>query len=398
MDSALLKCTSIKTQINSYFCIMNLIYLDNAATTSMDPEVIQVMQSSMKHNFGNPSSTHQFGRKAKSALETARKNIAHHFNVTASEIVFTSGGTEADNLILHNAVTHLGVQRIISTKIEHHAVSHTIAHLHEKYGTIVENVDIDEFGTVDLEHLEALLSNSTQKTLVSLMLINNEIGNILPADAVCALCKKYNALFHSDTVQVVGHYPLDLQKTPIDFIVASAHKFHGPKGVGFAFFRKGFGIMPMFYGGDQERGARSSTENVHAILGMETALDIAIGGMEHDKIKIQKIKNYFIQELKKLNSKIAFNGLSADVNNGTYTILNVRFPSDNDMLLFSLDLAGIAVSGGSACQSGSNSGSHVLQEILKDTASNNTSIRFSFSKLTTYQDIDTTLLKLQALL
>ncbi len=398
MDSAPLKCTSIKTQINAYFCIMNLIYLDNAATTSMDPEVIQVMQSSMKHNFGNPSSTHQFGRKAKSALETARKNIAHHFNVTASEIVFTSGGTEADNLILHNAVTHLGVQRIISTKIEHHAVSHTIAHLHEKYGTIVENVDIDEFGTVDLEHLEALLSNSTQKTLVSLMLINNEIGNILPADAVCALCKKYNALFHSDTVQVVGHYPLDLQKTPIDFIVASAHKFHGPKGVGFAFFRKGFGIMPMFHGGDQERGARSSTENVHAILGMETALDIAIGGMEHDKIKIQKIKNYFIQELKKLNSKIAFNGLSADVNNGTYTILNVRFPSDNDMLLFSLDLAGIAVSGGSACQSGSNSGSHVLQEILKDTASNNTSIRFSFSKLTTYQDIDTTLLKLQALL
>ena len=398
MDSAPLKCTSIKTQINTYFCIMNLIYLDNAATTSMDPEVIQVMQSSMKHNFGNPSSTHQFGRKAKSALETARKNIAHHFNVTASEIVFTSGGTEADNLILHNAVTHLGVQRIVSTKIEHHAVSHTIAHLHEKYGTIVENVDIDEFGTVDLEHLEALLSNSTQKTLVSLMLINNEIGNILPADAVCALCKKYNALFHSDTVQVVGHYPLDLQKTPIDFIVASAHKFHGPKGVGFAFFRKGFGIMPMFHGGDQERGARSSTENVHAILGMETALDIAIRGMEHDKIKIQKIKNYFIQELKKLNSKIAFNGLSADVNNGTYTILNVRFPSDNDMLLFSLDLSGIAVSGGSACQSGSNSGSHVLQEILKDTASNNTSIRFSFSKLTTYQDIDTTLLKLQALL
>jgi cysteine desulfurase len=181
-------------------------------------------------------------------------------------------------------------------------------------------------------------------------------------------------------------------------MVASAHKFHGPKGVGFAFFRKGFGIMPMFHGGDQERGARSSTENVHAILGMETALDIAIGGMEHDKIKIQKIKNYFIQQLKKLNSKIAFNGLSADADKGTYTILNVRFPSNNEMLLFSLDLAGIAVSGGSACQSGSSSGSHVLQEILKDRASNNTSIRFSFSKLTTQQDIDTTLLKLQALL
>ena len=398
MDSAPLKCIFTKTQINTYFCIMNSIYLDSAATTSIDPEVIEVMQTSMEHNFGNPSSTHQFGRKAKSAIETARKNIAHHFNVTPSEIVFTSGGTEADNLILHNAVSHLGVQRIISTKIEHHAVSHTIAHLQEKYGIAVDHVNVDEFGTVDLVHLETLLSHTAQKTLVSLMLINNEIGNILPADAVCTLCKKYNALFHSDTVQVVGHYPLDLQKTPIDFMVASAHKFHGPKGVGFAFFRKGFGIMPMFHGGDQERGARSSTENVHAILGMETALDIAIGGMEHDKIKIQKIKNYFIKELKKLNSKIAFNGLSADPDKGTCTILSVRFPFDNDMLLFSLDLAGIAVSGGSACQSGSNSGSHVLQEILKDTASNHTSIRFSFSKLTTQKDIDTTLLKLQGLM
>ena len=398
MDSAPLKCIFTKTQINTYFCIMNSIYLDSAATTSIDPEVIEVMQTSMEHNFGNPSSTHQFGRKAKSAIETARKNIAHHFNVTPSEIVFTAGGTEADNLILNNAVSHLGVQRIISTKIEHHAVSHTIRYLQEKYGIAVDHVNVDEFGTVDLVHLETLLSQTTQKTLVSLMLINNEIGNILPADAVCYLCKKYNALFHSDTVQVVGHYPLDLQKTLIDFMVASAHKFHGPKGVGFAFFRKGFGIMPMFHGGDQERGARSSTENVHAILGMETALDIAIEGMEHDKIKKQKIKNYFIKELKKLNSKIEFNGLSADPDKGAYTILSVRFPFDNDMLLFSLDLAGIAVSGGSACQSGSNSGSHVLQEILKDPASNNTSIRFSFSKLTTQKDIDTTLLRIRGLL
>jgi cysteine desulfurase len=377
---------------------MNLIYLDSAATTSIDPEVIKVMQKSMEHNFGNPSSTHQFGRKAKAAVETARKNIAHHFNVTASEIVFTAGGTEADNLILHNAVAHLGVQRIISTKIEHHAVSHTIAHLQKKHGISIDYVNVDAFGTVDLVHLEALLSNTTQKTLVSLMLINNEIGNILSADAVCVLCKKHNALFHSDTVQVVGHYPLDLQKTPIDFIVASAHKFHGPKGVGFAFFRKGFGIMPMFHGGDQERGARSSTENVLAILGMETALDIAVRGMQNDKMKLLKLKNYFIAELLKLHPNIEFNGLSADADKGTYTILSVRFPFDNGMLLFSLDLAGIAVSGGSACQSGSNSGSHVLQEILKDTASNNTSIRFSFSKQTTQQDLDTTLLKLKALL
>jgi cysteine desulfurase len=377
---------------------MNLIYLDNAATTSIDSEVIKVMQISMEHNFGNPSSTHQFGRKAKSAVETARKNIANHFNTTASEIVFTAGGTEADNLILHNAVAHLGVQRIITAKTEHHAVLHTIAHLQKGYAIAIDYVNVDEFGTVDLVHLEELLSNSSQKTLVSLMLINKEIVNILPVDAVCLLCKKYSALFHSDTVQVVGHYPLDLQKTPIDFMVASAHKFHGPKGVGFAFFRKGFGIMPMFHGGDQERGARSSTENVHAILGMETALDIAIDRMENDKNDILKLKKYFIAALQKIDPKIAFNGYSSHAEKGTYTILNVRFPFENDMLLFSLDLAGIAVSGGSACQSGSNSGSHVLQEILKDTASSKTSIRFSFSKQTTKQDIDTTLSKLKALL
>ena len=367
---------------------MKTIYLDNAATTQIDEEVIHVMHTSMKDNYGNPSSIHQLGRKAKSAVETARKNIAKSFNVTASEIIFTAGGTEADNLILHNAVFNLGVKRIITTKIEHHAVLHTCYHLEKAHNIIIDYVNVDEFGTVDTVHLEKLLSTSKEKTLVSLMLINNEIGNILDIDTVAAICKNNNALFHSDTVQIIGHYLVDLQKIPVDFIVASAHKFHGPKGVGFAFFRKGFGILPMLHGGDQEMGARSSTENVHAILGMEKALEIAISNLEQDKNYIENLKQYFISELKTVSDAIQFNGLSSDLEKSSYTILNVRFPFTNDMLLFSLDMAGIAVSGGSACQSGSNKGSHVLREVLNDADADKTSIRFSFSKYTTKEEID----------
>lgn len=374
---------------------MNSIYLDNAATTSIDLEVIKLMQESMQSNFGNPSSTHQFGRKAKSAVETARKNIANQFNVSASEIVFTAGETEADNLILHNAVVNLGVRRIISTKIEHHAVLHTLDHLKKTYNIKVDYVKVDSDGDIDLLNLENLLKNSLDKTLVSLMLINNEIGNILPVNDICVMCSEYKALLHSDTVQVIGHYQLDLQKTPLDFMVASAHKFHGPKGVGFAFFRKGFGILPMFHGGAQENGARSSTENVQGILGMDKALEISLNRIEQNKTGILKIKEYFISELTKLDSNIKFNGKSSHRDEGTYTILNVRFPFNDDMLLFNLDISGIAVSGGSACQSGSAKGSHVLKEILSDIEVSNTSIRFSFSKFTTKQEIDTTLLKLK---
>ena len=220
------------------------------------------------------------------------------------------------------------------------------------------------------------------------MLVNNEIGNILDIDEVTEICKKNNALLHSDTVQAIGHYNIDLQKTPLDFMVASAHKFHGPKGVGFAFFRKGFGILPMLHGGEQEMGARSSTENVHAILGMEKALELALSNLEKDQKEIGELKEYFISELKGLSKDIEFNGLSSDIEKSSYTILNVRFPFTNDMLLFSLDMAGIAISGGSACQSGSNKGSHVLREILNDTDADKTSVRFSFSKYTTKQEID----------
>ncbi|MFQ3296829.1 MAG: cysteine desulfurase [Polaribacter sp.] len=377
---------------------MNAIYLDNAATTNIHPEVIAVMQTSMAENFGNPSSTHQFGRKAKATVETARKNIAKHFNASAAEIIFTSSGTEADNLILHNAVLNLGVTRIITSKIEHHAVSHTCDFLQKSENVTIAYVALDVFGNIDMLHLETLLKASKVKTLVSLMMINNEIGNILEMGEISNLCKLNNALFHSDTVQVIGHYKIDLQTTLVDFMVASAHKFHGPKGVGFAFFRKGFGILPMLHGGDQEKGARSSTENVHAILGMEKALEIAHTVLEEDKSYIENLKVYFIAKLKKLSGGIQFNGLSEDLEKSSYTILSVRFPVQNDMLLFSLDLAGIAVSGGSACQSGSNKGSHVLSEILKNGEEDKTSIRFSFSKFTKKKDIDFTISKLQELL
>ena len=376
---------------------MNAIYLDNAATTSVYTEVIEVMQTAMVENFGNPSSTHQFGRKAKSSLETARKNIAKHFNVSAAEIIFTSSGTEADNLILHNAILNLDVIRIITSKIEHHAVLHACDFLQTSENIVVEYVNVDAFGTVDVLHLEKLLKASKVKTLVSLMMINNEIGNLLSVHEIANVCKLNNALFHSDTVQVIGHYKIDLQTTMIDFMVASAHKFHGPKGVGFAFFRKGFGIVPMLHGGGQEKGARSSTENVHAILGMEKALEIAHNTLEEDKVHIENLKFYFITELKKISEDFQFNGHSGDIEKSSYTILSVRFPTQNEMLLFSLDLAGIAVSGGSACQSGSNKGSHVLSEILKDGEEDKTSIRFSFSKFTKKEDIDGTILKIKEL-
>ena len=378
---------------------MNKIYLDNAATTPIDKEVIDVMYASMQTNFGNPSSTHQFGRTAKASVETARKNIAKHFNVSASEIIFTAGGTEADNLIMQNAVLNLKVKTIITSKIEHHAVLHTAEYLQKRYNVNLVFVDVDFNGDVDLNHLEELLeTHQTEKCLVSLMYINNEIGNLLPIDLVSKLCIQYNALFHSDTVQAIGHYQIDLQKTSIDFITASAHKFHGPKGVGFAYFKKGFGILPMLHGGDQEKGARSSTENVHSILGMEAALRIAVSNIEKDEKYLLQLKKYFITELKANFKDIAFNGNSEFVNKSSYTILNVRFSQANDMLLFSLDLSGIAVSGGSACQSGSSKGSHVLDELLDGKEANKTSVRFSFSKLTTKHEIDTTVLKLKELL
>jgi cysteine desulfurase len=367
---------------------MNKIYLDNAATTAMDEEVIEVMAQSMLGIYGNPSSVHQFGRSAKSEVEKARKNIAKLLNVTASEIVFTAGGSEADNMILRNAVSHLQVKRIITSRIEHHAVLHTVEILKEDAGVEIVYVDINEDGSINMEHFETLLKSSTHKTLVSLMYVNNEIGSILDVDSVSKLCIEYNALFHSDAVQAIGHYKVDLQKTPIDFVVASAHKFHGPKGVGLAYFKKGFGIKPILTGGSQERGARAGTENVHGILGMEKALEIGCENLDEDTEYIGGLKVYFIAQLELHLPAVKINGAPMDKISTNYSILNVRLPVDSQMLLFTLDLKGIAVSGGSACQSGSLGSSHVLNEILSAKDSLKTSIRFSFSKFNTYEEID----------
>lgn len=376
---------------------MKTIYLDNAATTPILPEVIDAISSAMVNVYGNPSSIHHVGRKAKSMVETARKNISKHFNASAQEIVFTAGGSEADNLILRNAVTNLGVTMIISSKIEHHAVLHTMEHLRNEFDIVVKFVDLDERGNINYEHLEQLLLESDEKKLVSLMYVNNEIGNILSLEKVSELCIANNALFHSDAVQGVGHFNMDVKQTPIDFFVASAHKFHGPKGVGFAYIKRGFGIHPILHGGEQERGARAGTENVHSIFGMEKALEISCMNMQEESSSIQQLKNYFIGELKQNIKGIEFNGQSASETYSSYTILNVRFPKDYAMLLFNLDLKGIAVSGGSACQSGSNIGSHVLHAILPEKEAEKTSVRFSFNKFNTKEEIDgviQTLLKL----
>jgi cysteine desulfurase len=367
---------------------MKTIYLDNAATTPILPEVIDAISSAMANVYGNPSSIHHVGRKSKSMVETARKNIAKHFNASAQEIVFTAGGSEADNLILRNAVTNLGVRTIILSKIEHHAVLHTVENLQKEFDIRIKFVDLDESGNVNYAHLAQLLEESDVKKLVSLMYVNNEIGNILNLEKVSDMCIANNALFHSDAVQGIGHFNIDIKQTPIDFFVASAHKFHGPKGVGFAYIKRGFGIYPILHGGEQERGARAGTENVHSILGMEKALEIACLNLRKESAYIQQLKNYFIGELKQNIEGIEFNGQSASETDSSYTILNVRFPKDYAMLLFNLDLKGIAASGGSACQSGSNMGSHVLHAILPEKEAEKTSVRFSFNKFNTKEEID----------
>ncbi|MCF6279041.1 MAG: cysteine desulfurase [Flavobacteriaceae bacterium] len=366
---------------------MNKIYFDNAATTQINSEVIGAVTNSMRTVYGNPSSIHQFGRTAKSMVEKVRKNIANRLNVSASEIVFTAGGSEADNLILHNAVTNLDVTKIITSKIEHHAVLHTIDRLEKEYNIKVEYVNLFADGTIDINDLETLLTADDSKTLVSLMYVNNEIGNILDVQKVSQLCQENNVLFHSDSVQAIGHYHIDLQEISIDFMVASAHKFHGPKGVGFAYFKKGFGIKPILTGGNQERGARAGTENIHSILGMDKALELAYQELNEDITYIQSIKEYFIIQLQLNFPDIKFNG-SLHPKKSSYAILNVRFSKPSAMLLFTLDLKGIAASGGSACQSGSLGGSHVLNAILSEEEANKTSVRFSFSKYNTIEEVD----------
>ncbi|WP_426430226.1 cysteine desulfurase family protein [Winogradskyella sp. HB-48] len=371
---------------------MKQVYLDNAATTALRPEVINRMTEVLANSYGNASSTHSFGRSAKALLEQCRKNIAGYFNVSASEIVFTSGGTEADNLALRSAVRDLGVTEIITSKIEHHAVLHTAEQLQLEYNVKLSYVNLDGCGMIDYTHLESLLKNSEQ-AIVSLMHVNNEIGNVLDIERVAKLCKENKALFHSDCVQSVGHFKLDLQAIPINFFAASAHKFHGPKGVGFCFVRKESGLKPLIFGGEQERGHRAGTESIHNIVGMDEALKIAYGNLDNEREQITSIKSYFINQLKSAVQNVSFNGGCEDNTKSTYTLVNVCLPlepSKAPMLQFQLDLKGVACSKGSACQSGSSQQSHVLTEILDKDKLKYPSVRFSFSVFTTKEDIDYT--------
>lgn len=373
---------------------MQKVYLDNAATTQVREEVITKMQDALANFYGNPSSTHSFGRSAKTAVERARKTIAKYLNANPAEIIFTSGGTEADNMILRCAVRDLGVSTIITSKIEHHAVVHTAEELQNEYGVEVRFVQLDSFGNPDLTNLETLLKSDETKKLVSLMHVNNEIGNLIDVDAIVELCQQHGALFHSDTVQSVGHFAWDLEKTQIDFLSAAAHKFHGPKGVGFAFIRKNSGLKPLIVGGSQERGFRAGTEPFHNIVGLEEAFVNSYDNLEEEKAYVTELKRHFVKRLVEEIPTVEFNGHSGSLNQSTYTLANVRLPFDEQkslMLLFHLDLKGIACSKGSACQSGSAMGSHVLREILSDEELKKPSLRFSFSKYNTKEELDYTI-------
>ena len=369
---------------------MKHVYFDSAATTQIRPEVIERMTQVMHDCYGNASSTHSFGRSAKALVEQARKTVAKYLNVSASEIVFTSGGTEADNLALLSAVRDLGVKNIITSRIEHHAVLHTVKQLERQYGITVKYVDLDKTGHVDYNHLETLLKSSNN-TLVSLMHVNNEIGNVLDIKRVGTLCKANDAILHSDTVQSIGHYKMDLQEVSLDFMAVSAHKFHGPKGVGFAFIRKNSGLKPLIFGGEQERGYRAGTEAVHNIVGLEEALKLSYDNLEEERAYIIDLKCYFMEQLKSNFTESTFNGGCSDLEKSTYTLLNVCLPITPEkapILLFQLDLKGIACSKGSACQSGSSKGSHVLSQILCDDDMQKPSLRFSFSKYNTKEEVD----------
>jgi cysteine desulfurase len=368
------------------------IYLDNAATTRLDDEVIEAILPYMREHFGNPSSIHSYGRVTRAAIEKSRKSIASLLNAAPAEIFFTSGGTEANNMALTRTIADLGITHAITAPTEHHAVLHTLEVLALEGKIKLSIVNLDEKGAVDLNHLEELLSNNS-RSLVSLMHANNEIATRIPLKTIAEMVKKHNGIFHTDTVQTMGHYALDLNDIPVDFLSCAAHKFHGPKGVGFIYIRSGTGIQPFIYGGAQERNMRGGTENLYGIIGLAKALEIAYRDLHEHETHIKGLKNYMISRLNEVIPGVSYNGDISD--DSLYTVLNVSFPpsSVGDMLLFSLDINGIAVSGGSACSSGSNVGSHVLQALNTDPTRAN--VRFSFSKYNTKEEIEFTINKLQ---
>ena len=381
-----------------FSCIMNRIYFDNAATTALDPEVLNAMMPFLTEKFGNPSSIYSYGRETKIAIENARKSVAKIVNAHPGEIFFTSGGTESSNTAITASVHDLGCRHIITSPIEHHATMHTTEHLAKDEGVKLSLVKLTDKGHVDLEDLESLLANSKERCLVTLMHANNEIGNLLKIKAVGELCQKYDAIFHSDTVQTLGHYPIDLANLHVHFINGAAHKFHGPKGIGILYINQNVKIKPFINGGSQERNMRAGTENIYGIVGFAKALELATERYEKDSEHIKSLKLYMAQQLTDAIPGITFNGDT--FGSSLYTVLNVTFPRTerSEMLLFNLDMEGICVSGGSACTSGANSVSHVIKALSNGDASDAVPIRFSFCKHNTIAEVDAVVAKLKEVL
>jgi cysteine desulfurase len=375
---------------------MERIYFDNAATTPLDPQVLEAMMPYLTEKFGNPSSIYSYGRESRLAIENSRKSVAKILNAHPAEIFFTSGGTESSNTAITAAVRDLGCTHIITSPLEHHATLHTVEHLHKRGEASLSFVNLLPNGHIDLEDLEQKLAASAEKTVVTLMHANNEIGNILDIHAVGELCKLYGAIFHSDTVQTVGHFPFDLRNTPVHFITGAGHKFHGPKGVGLLYINENVRINPYIHGGSQERNMRAGTENVYGVVGFAKALELATAGYEADSAYIKGLKVYMMEQLKKQMKGISFNG--DPLGRSLYTVLSVSFPKTekSEMLLFNLDIHHICASGGSACTSGAEQGSHVIRAINNNP--NQVTVRFSFCKQNTKEEIDAVVKQLKDLI
>lgn len=382
---------------NNYLCaLMQRIYFDNAATTALDKEVLDAMLPYMTTHFGNPSSIYSYGRESRLAIENARKTVAKILNAHPGEIFFTSGGTESDNMAIASAIHDLGCRHIITSPIEHHAVLHAVEHFDHEDIVTSSFVRVLPDGHIDLKDLEDQLASQEERCLVSLMHANNEIGNLLDIYTAGEICKKHNAIFHSDTVQTVGHYKIDLRSKPVHFATAAGHKFHGPKGVGILYINDNIKINPLIYGGGQERNMRAGTENLYGIVGFAKALQLADANLEKDAAYVQSIKTYMIEQLKKQIPDVQFNG--DYLGKSLYTVLNVSFPKNekSEMILFNLDMNNICVSGGSACSSGADVGSHVIRAINNNP--NRVAVRFSFSKHNSREEVDTVVAKVKELI
>jgi cysteine desulfurase len=366
---------------------MQRIYLDNAATTPLDSRVLDAMMPYMQDKFGNPSTIYSYGRETRLAIEQARKSVAKILNAHPAEIFFTSGGTESTNSAIFGAVRDLSCTHIITSRIEHHATLHPVEYLGKKKEVTVSYVNLKEKGHIDLADLENQLKQlAPQKVLVTLIHANNEIGNMVSLHEVGEICHKYGAIFHSDTVQTVGHFPFDLRNTPVDFITGSAHKFHGPKGVGLLYINENIKINPFMMGGGQERNMRAGTENLYGIVGFAKALELATAEMNETSLYLKELKLYMLEQIQQHLSYLTINGDPTGSSNDT--VLNIGFSKNEktEMLLMNLDMAGICASGGSACTSGAQKGSHVIEAI--HPGKELVPVRFSFSKHNTKEEID----------